>query len=231
MGLTMDVPGDGPELGGQILQQASVTYLVFAEGAGDGREGFDGNKKVGTGGQPRGAVRCEAPARDDGGEVRVVRELPAPGRQDTREPREVRPDATLVSGEPLEGERRGGEQGMVGEALRGTDAGSERLRDGKGEAAVGPGQLFGHVMVAPRRRGVLRTRRARPMATGGRERVWSPTAWAWIEAVTVMAAVAVLAGTDDLAVRRGERRRALQVFWRNRREELAEGGHGRRLPS
>jgi hypothetical protein len=63
---------------------------------------------------------------------------------------------------------------------------------------------------------VLLTLQAMPIATGVLDIVLSPTALALIEAVTVMAAAAVLEGTEDLAVRRAER---------------AEGRHARSLPS
>jgi hypothetical protein len=41
----------------------------------------------------------------------------------------------------------------------------------------------------------------------------SATGWALIEAGAVRTAVALFDGADDLAVRGGERRRALQVLW------------------
>jgi hypothetical protein len=116
-GLTMDIPGDGPDLRVDLLQQASVAHVVFEEGTGDGGQGFDGNKEVGAGGPPGHAVRCEAPTGHTVMDVRVVLELPTPGVQDTGEPRQVGPNETRVSGEPFEGERRGGEQGIVCEAL------------------------------------------------------------------------------------------------------------------
>ena len=47
------------------------------------------------------------------------------------------------------------------------------------------------------------------------------------EAVAVRAALAVLDGTDGLAVRGGEMGRALQVCWRKGGEDIAEGGHDR----
>jgi len=50
-------------------------------------------------------------------DVGVVLELPAPRMQDTDETREFCPDETLVFGELFEGERRGVEHGLVGEAL------------------------------------------------------------------------------------------------------------------
>jgi hypothetical protein len=61
MGLTMHVPGDGPDLGVALLQQTSVAHLVFEECPVDGREGFDGDKDVGAGGVPGRAVLGEAP--------------------------------------------------------------------------------------------------------------------------------------------------------------------------
>jgi hypothetical protein len=45
--------------------------------------------------------------------------------------------------------------------------------------------------------------------------------------MAVMAALALLDGADDLAVRGGEVGIALQVFWRKGGADLAEGGHGR----
>ena len=54
-----------------------------------------------------------------------------------------------------------------------------------------------------------------------------PTVWALIETVAVVAALALLDGADDLAVRSGEVGRALQGLWGKRREDLAEGGPDR----
>jgi len=53
IGLTVDVPGDGPDLWGDVLQQSSVAHVFFEKSAGDGGEGFDRDKEVGSGGQPR----------------------------------------------------------------------------------------------------------------------------------------------------------------------------------
>jgi hypothetical protein len=52
IGLTVDVPRDGPALGGDVLQQSGLAHVVFAERAVDGGEGCDGDKEVGSGGQP-----------------------------------------------------------------------------------------------------------------------------------------------------------------------------------
>src|SRR5262249_59571970 len=72
IGLTVDVPGDGPDLGVDVLQQASLAHVVFEERAVDGGERFDRDKEVGSGGAPGRAVRGEATARDDVVDVGVV---------------------------------------------------------------------------------------------------------------------------------------------------------------
>ena len=71
---------------------------------------------------------------------------------------------------------------------------------------------------------MLLTLRAMTIATGMVDAVVAPTRVALREAVAVEAAPALLDGTDDLAVCGGERGRALQVFWRKRSEDIAEGG-------
>ena len=63
IGLTVDVPGDSPDLGGDVLQQSGVAHLFFEERTVDGGEGFDGDKEVGAGGAPGRAVLGEATAR------------------------------------------------------------------------------------------------------------------------------------------------------------------------
>jgi hypothetical protein len=50
MGLTMDIPRDGPDLGVDVFQPSGVAHLFFEEGAVDGGEGFDGDKEGGAGG-------------------------------------------------------------------------------------------------------------------------------------------------------------------------------------
>ena len=62
VGLTVDMPGDAPDLGVDVLQHASVAHLVFEEGAVDGGEGFHRDKEVGAGGPPGRTVRGKAPA-------------------------------------------------------------------------------------------------------------------------------------------------------------------------
>ena len=68
-------------------------------------------------------------------------------------------------------------------------------------------------------------------ATGMVHAVLAPTRVALREAVAVGAALALLDGADDLAVCGGEMGIALKVCWCKRREDIAEGGHDRSLPS
>jgi hypothetical protein len=161
-------------------------------------------------------------------DVRVVLELPAPRMQDTGETREVRPDETLVFGEPFEGFRRGVEHGVVPEALMRAEKGAQGFRDGEGKEKVRSGELFLQVVLEPLLGFMLLTLGTVAVATGMIDAVLPPTVLALREAVPVMAAVALLDSTDDLAMRHGEVRVALQILWRKGGEDIAEGGHGRR---
>ncbi len=142
----------------------------------------------------------------------VVLELPAPGVQNAGEPWEVGPDEALVGGEALEGRCRGLKHGLVCEALGRADAGAERLRNSQGQEEVRPGQLFVQVVLEPLVGCMLLTLGTVAVATGMVDAVLSPTAGALIEAMAVRAALALLDGADDLAVRDGEVGRALQVL-------------------
>ena len=117
MGLRVDVPGDGPALGIDLLQETGLAQVFFEQSAGDGGEGFQGDQEVGAGGAPGDAVLGKATARDDVVDVGVVLELPAPGVQDAGEPREVGPEAALVGSQPLAGRGRGVKQGLGREAV------------------------------------------------------------------------------------------------------------------
>jgi len=124
IGPTLDIPGDGPGLRGDVLQEPSVTHLFFEACTGEGGEGFDGDKEVHSGGAPCCAVLREATARDEVVDMRVVLELPAPSMEDAGEPRKVSPDETRVCGQPLEGGGRRLKHGVVREALMRADQGT-----------------------------------------------------------------------------------------------------------
>jgi hypothetical protein len=142
IGLTMDVPGDGPDLRINVFQQSSCMHLLFPQSAIDRWEGFHRDKEVGSGRQPRGAVLGEATARDNIVDVGMVLELSSPGMQDTGKTRESGADEPLVVREPFECPSRGGEQGVVCDALMRADKRAQALRDGEGEEEVRTGQLF-----------------------------------------------------------------------------------------
>jgi hypothetical protein len=227
IGLTVDVPGDRPGLRIDLLQKTGLAHVVFEERTVDGRERFDRDTEVGSGGAPGRAVLREATARDTRVDRGVILQLPPPGVQDTGDPWEVCPAETLVCGEPFEGERRGVEQGVVREALMRADEGSERLRNGEGKEEVRPRQLVVQVVVEPRRGFMMLPLRTGAVTTGMLDAVVFPTTLALREAVAVMTALARLDGADDLAVCSGEGGITLQVLWRKGGEEGAEGRQGR----
>jgi hypothetical protein len=198
--LTVAMPGDGPGLRLALLSQTGVAPVFFAERTGDGGERFDRAKDVGSGRAPGRAGLGEATARDQRVDMGVILQRSAPGVQDPGEPWEVGPHAALLGGEPCEGESRGVDHGVVREALRRADAGSERLRHGEGEEDVRPGKLFVQMLVEPLRGCMLLTLRTVAVATGMMDAVMSPAAWARREAMSIVSALAVLDGAEDRAV-------------------------------
>jgi hypothetical protein len=71
MRLTVDVPGENPDLGVARLAEPGRAHLFCEERTGDGRERFDRDKEVRSGRAPGGAILGEATARDqrvDGGD-------------------------------------------------------------------------------------------------------------------------------------------------------------------
>ena len=226
--LTVDMPGESPPLGSDVLQQSGVRHGFFAERTGDGGARCDRHKEVGARGPPSRAVLGEAPTGHHGMDVRVVLELPAPRRQDTGATRQVRPNEALVVGQPLEGRCRGLQQGVVREAWRRAEEGAERLRDRKGAKAVRPRELCVAVGLKPLRRSMLWALGAVAVATRRLDAVWSRTVWALREARAIGAAAAGLEGADHLTVCGGEVRRALQVCGRKSGADVPQGGHGSR---
>jgi hypothetical protein len=124
IGPTVDIPGDGPDLRVDGLQETSVTHLFFEECTGDGGKGFNGAKAARSRGAPCCTVLREATARDDGVDRRVVLELPAPSMEDAGEPWQVGSDETRVCGQPLEGGGSCLKHGVVREALMRADQGT-----------------------------------------------------------------------------------------------------------
>jgi hypothetical protein len=133
----------------------------------------------------------------------VVREWPAPRMADTGAPRQVGPEATRVGGQPLAGGGRRLQQGVVREALMRADQGTERRGDGEGAQAIGPRERRVHVVLEPLLGCLLLTLGTVAVPTGMLDAVVCPAALARRKAVTVRAALALVDGTDDLAVREG----------------------------
>jgi hypothetical protein len=198
--LRVNIPGDVPDVWVDVLEQSGLAHIFFADGSVDGREGLHGDKAVGSRGEPDGAVLGESTARDDVMDVGVLLELSSPGVQDAGKPREVGPDAALVFGEAFESERRGVAQGLVGEALMGAEQGARGCRDGAGEEAVRPWELFVQGALKPLLGCMVLTLWTVAGATGMMDAVLFSTAWASIEALSIVPALAMLDRTDDLAV-------------------------------
>jgi hypothetical protein len=83
------------------------------------------------------------------------------------------------------------------------------------------------VVLEPLLRCILLTLGAVAIAPGMIDAMVPATGWALREAVAVRTAAALLEGADALAVRGGERGRALQVRWANGREALTQSEHGK----
>ena len=109
----------------------------------------------------------------------------------------------------------------------GAHQGTQGLRDREGEEAVRPRELCVQVVLEPLVRCMRLALGTGPVTTGTMDAVLCPTAWALREAVAVMSALALLDGTDGLAVRGGEVGRTRKGLWRTGGEDSAEGGHGR----
>ena len=111
-----------------------------------------------------------------------------------------------------------------------TDEGSERLRHGAGAEEVRPGELLVEVVLEPLLGFLLRTLGAVAVATGMLDTVLPPTGVALIQAVTIMPALALLDGADNLTVCKGQLGVVLQVFWSKGGADLAKGCHEQEAP-
>ena len=205
-GLAVDVPGDSPDPWVDLFQEAGFEHFLLPHGAGDGGEGFDRDNAGGSGGPPGRAVLGQAAARDEGMDVEVGRELAAPGRQNPGQTRERCPDERLVFGEPLEGLRRGGEQGVVGEAVRRADKRAQGCRDGESDEEGRSGQLLLQVVGYPLLGVMLLALWTVSIPAGMINAVGLATAWALREARAVVSAAAMADGAADLAGRGGGER-------------------------
>ena len=120
------------------------------------------------------------------------------------------------------------EHGVVGDALMGAEQGAQGLRDREGAEDVRPRELCGQGMMSPLLGCMRLALGTVAVAPGMMDAVLPPTALALREAVAIVPAVARLASADDRAVRGGEVGRVLQGLWGAGREDVTQGGQGRR---
>jgi hypothetical protein len=227
MGLTVDVPGESPDLRGEGLEQSGLAHLCCAEGAGEGRERFDRDKDGGAGGAPCRAVFGETAARDEVVDRRVGRELSAPGMQDSGAPRESGAEEARIFGQPLESRGRGLQQGLGSQGVVRAAQGTQGRRDRAGQETVRSWELAGQVRLEPWVRCILLALRTGPVATSTSDAGLFPTARARREAGAGTAALTRVDGADALTVCEGQRGLALQVLGGKGGEEIAAGGPGR----
>ena len=90
-----------------------------------------------------------------------------------------------------------------------------------------PGELFLQMVQEPALGCMVLTLGTGTVAAGMVDTVLSATGLALVEAMTVMAAVALLDGGHGLLVRQGQMGEALQVLWRKRVKDILDGGHER----
>jgi hypothetical protein len=115
----------------------------------------------------------------------MILELPAPGMQDTRKTGESSADEAGIAGEAFEGFRRRLAHGLGGQPGMGAAEEAQGFREGKGDEAVRPWELFVELLVEPLPRLLVLTLWTMAMAAGMRETVLLSTALAGREAVAV----------------------------------------------
>jgi hypothetical protein len=107
------------------------------------------------------------------------------------------------------------------------EAGAEWRRDGAGEQAVRPRELWVEVVLEPRLGVLLLALGAVAVAPGMVHMMVPPTGVALLQAVAVVAALAVWDGPADLPVGEGQLGGVLQLLGGKDGADVAEGGHGR----
>jgi len=88
-------------------------------------------------------------------------------------------------------------------------------------------EVFLQMVVEPPLGFLVLTLRAVAVATGMIDAVVFSTALALIEAMSIVSAVAIADGVDDLAMRGGKLRIARQVLFGKGVEDVTQGGHGK----
>jgi hypothetical protein len=208
--LAVHVPGEGPDVGRDAVEAGMTGHLLFEEGAGKRREGWDGDQEVDACGEPRGVVFGEPTARDEGVERGRGLERSTPGREESGETGQGRAEEALVVGEAFAGRGRGLAPGRGGEGLRRAEEGAEGLRDRAGAAAVRPGKLFVQGLMEPLRGCVMLTLWTGPGTTGVMDAGLFATALALRAAGAIMAGAAMHKGAPGTL---GQRRPRYHGWW------------------
>jgi hypothetical protein len=148
-GLGIDIPGDVPELGVDLVEERCLFHFVAELGSEEDGEGFDGEEEVEVGGVPGMVLGGDGASWNDIVDVGVVVELTAPGVEDTEEAWEISSEVLGISSQGGHGLGRGCEHGTVGCALVAADEGVELLGSGESEQEVVPWHLPLHLIMEP----------------------------------------------------------------------------------
>ncbi len=148
-GLAVDNPSLGPDLGGNLRQQARLLHRRLELGAINDRRGSDGDEEVDSAGKPGLKILTDCSTRHDEVDVRMVAQVSSPRVQNARESQLAR---TEVLGIPSQfNQRRCGrvEHRPIGLAWPRTHEPTKLLRHGERDQEVGTGQEFFELRLEP----------------------------------------------------------------------------------
>lgn len=147
--LRVDVPGDVPDLGVDLVEECCLFHLIAELGSEEDGQSFDGEEEMEVGGVPGMVFDGDGSSWDDIVDMGVVVELTAPGVKDAEEAWEIGSDVLGISSQGGHGLGRGCEHGIVGGALVAADEGVELLGSGEGDQEMGPWHLPLHLFMEP----------------------------------------------------------------------------------
>jgi len=147
--LGVDIPGDVPDLGADLVQEPCLFHFVAELGSEEDGQSFDGEEEVEVGGVPGVVLGRDGSSWDDVMDVGVVVELTSPGVEDTEEAWEIGSDVLGIGSQDGHSLGRGCEQGIVRGALVAADEGVELLGYGEGDQEMMPWHLPLHLFMEP----------------------------------------------------------------------------------
>jgi len=115
--LAVDVPGDLPDIVGNLIQQFCLLHQIAELGTKDDREGFDRQEEIDSGGMPGAIGRADGTAGNDVVNVGMILKSATPGVQHTEEAREVGAHVLWIEGECFDGLGGRLEQSRVTDSL------------------------------------------------------------------------------------------------------------------